>query len=101
MRERIPAVPALIIGGPWILTLSMIRSLGRKRIPLFATGTADRFACCALFRQGRLSAWSWLREWLGARQLLFSWRDPLPGFARILQHLRVVIGRQRAGVSRA
>jgi predicted ATP-grasp superfamily ATP-dependent carboligase len=61
----------------------------------------DRFACWALFRQRRLSAWSWLREWLGARQLLFSWSDPLPGFARILQHLRVVIGRQRAGVSRA
>ena len=24
----------------------------------------DRFACWELFRQGRLSAWSWLWEWL-------------------------------------
>jgi hypothetical protein len=30
--------------------------------------------------------------------LLFSWSDPLPGFARILQHLRVVIGRRLAGI---
>jgi predicted ATP-grasp superfamily ATP-dependent carboligase len=58
----------------------------------------DRFACWELFRQGRLSAWSWLWQWLGARQLLFSWSDPLPGFARILQHLRVVIGRRLAGI---
>ena len=58
----------------------------------------DRFACRELFRQGRLSAWSWLWEWLGARQLLFSWSDPLPGFARIFQHLRVVTGRRLAGI---
>jgi predicted ATP-grasp superfamily ATP-dependent carboligase len=50
---------------------------------------SDRFACWALFRRGRLSAWAWLRSWLGAHQMLFSWDDPLPGFARILQHLWV------------
>jgi hypothetical protein len=50
---------------------------------------ADRFACWALFRQEQLSAWAWLRSWLGARQMLFSWDDPLPGFARILEYLWV------------
>ena len=47
----------------------------------------DRFACGALRRRGQLSAWAWLRSWLGARQLLFAWDDPVPGFARLLGHL--------------
>ena len=51
----------------------------------------DRFACWRLFRQGRLTLWSWLREWAGARQMLFSWSDPLPGFARLLEHLQVAV----------
>lgn len=52
---------------------------------------ADRFACWHLLRQGRLTPWSWLREWAGARQLLFSWSDPLPGLARFIQYLRLAI----------
>ena len=44
---------------------------------------SDRFACWALFRRGQLSAWAWLRSWLGARQLLFAWDDPRPGVVRI------------------
>jgi D-aspartate ligase len=48
---------------------------------------SDRFACWALFRQGRLSAWAWLRSWIGARQMLFAWDDPIPGFVRILRSL--------------
>jgi predicted ATP-grasp superfamily ATP-dependent carboligase len=55
---------------------------------------SDRFACRALFHRGQLSAWAWLRSWLGARQMLFSWDDPLPGFARILQHLWVAATRR-------
>ena len=57
---------------------------------------ADRFACRALLRQGRLSAWGWLRSWLGARQMLFSWDDPMPGLVRIVQALRAA-GARRLG----
>ena len=60
---------------------------------------SDRFACWALFCQGQLSAWAWLRSWLGARQMLFSWDDPLPGFARILQHLWVAGTRKLGGTA--
>lgn len=49
---------------------------------------ADWSACRALHRRGELSARSWLRSWLGARQLLFAWDDPLPGLVKIAQHLR-------------
>ena len=48
---------------------------------------SDRFACWALFRQGQLGAWAWLRSWIGARQMLFAWDDPIPGLARILKSL--------------
>ncbi len=58
----------------------------------------DRFACWQLFRQGRLTAWAWLRQWVGARQLLFSWDDPLPGFARLLQHVWYVAARKLARI---
>ena len=61
---------------------------------------ADRFSCWQQFRQGRLTAWAWLRSWIGARQLLFAWDDPLPGLARLLQHLGIVITRTRAGLRR-
>ena len=55
---------------------------------------SDRFACWALFRQGRLGPWAWLRSWLGASQMLFAWDDPLPGFARILRSLWISGGRK-------
>ena len=55
---------------------------------------SDRFACWALFRQGHLSAWAWLRSWLGARQMLFAWDDPLPGLARILRSLWIAATRK-------
>ena len=60
---------------------------------------ADRFACWQQFRQGRLTAWARLRSWIGARQLLFSWDDPVPGFARLLQHLWIVTARRLARVT--
>jgi predicted ATP-grasp superfamily ATP-dependent carboligase len=59
---------------------------------------ADRFGCWRQFRKGRLGAWAWLRSWIGARQLLFSWDDPVPGFARLLQHLRIVTARTLARI---
>lgn len=59
---------------------------------------ADRFACRALLRQGHLSAWAWLRSWLGARQMLFSWDDPAPAFARILGHLWAAGTRKLGGI---
>jgi len=59
---------------------------------------SDRFGCWRQFRQGRLSAWVWLRSWIGARQLLFSWDDPVPGFARLLQHLWIVTARTLARI---
>ena len=51
----------------------------------------DRFACWQLFRQGRLSLWTWARQWIGAHQLLFAWRDPLPALARFIEHVHVSI----------
>lgn len=59
---------------------------------------SDWSACWQLFRQGRLTAWAWLRSWVGARQLLFSWDDPFPGFARLLQHVWIVARRKLAGI---
>ncbi len=59
---------------------------------------ADSFGCWQLFRQGRLTAWAWLRSWVGARQLLFSWDDPLPGFARLVHHVWIVAARQLARI---
>src|SRR5262249_34863640 len=38
VQNGAPRVPALILGGRWVFTLSIMRSLGRRRIPLFATG---------------------------------------------------------------
>ena len=35
--------PALVLGGPWITTLSVIRNLGRKGIRQFAVGTGESF----------------------------------------------------------
>jgi len=61
---------------------------------------SDRFACWALFRQGHLSAWAWLRSWIGARQLLFAWDDPVPAFARILRYLGIAGARKLAGLVR-
>ena len=61
---------------------------------------SDRFACWALYRQGQLSAWAWLRSWLGARQMLFAWDDPVPGFARILRSLWIA-GTRKLGRSGA
>ncbi|HEX9479652.1 MAG TPA: hypothetical protein VGA90_12870 [Methylomirabilota bacterium] len=60
---------------------------------------SDRFACWALFRQGQLSAWAWLRSWLGARQMLFAWDDPVPGFARILRSLWIAGTRKLGGIA--
>jgi len=60
---------------------------------------SDRFACWALFRQGRLSAWAWLRSWIGARQMLFAWDDPIPGFARILRALWIAGTRKLGGIA--
>jgi predicted ATP-grasp superfamily ATP-dependent carboligase len=54
--------------------------------------------CWQLFRQGRLTAWAWLRSRVGARQLLFSWDDPFPGFARLFQHVWIVAARKLAGI---
>ena len=59
---------------------------------------SDRSACWALFRQGQLSAWAWLRSWIGARQMLFSWDDPIPGFVRILQSLWISTVRKLGGI---
>ena len=59
---------------------------------------SDRSACWALFRQGQLSAWAWLRSWIGARQMLFSWDDPIPGFVRILLSLWISTVRKLGGV---
>jgi predicted ATP-grasp superfamily ATP-dependent carboligase len=59
---------------------------------------SDRFACWALFREGRLSAWAWLRSWLGAGQMLFAWDDPIPGFVRILKSLWISGTRKLRGL---
>jgi D-aspartate ligase len=58
---------------------------------------ADRHACWALFRQGQLGAWAWLYSWLGARQMLFAWDDPMPGLVRILRSLWIA-GARKLGV---
>jgi D-aspartate ligase len=55
---------------------------------------SDRFACWALFRRRQLSAWAWLRSWLGARQMLFAWDDPLPGVVRIWLSLWIAARRK-------
>ncbi|HKC41916.1 MAG TPA: hypothetical protein VKC15_20395, partial [Gemmatimonadales bacterium] len=47
----------MIIGGPWILTLSTIRSLGRKRIPLFATGTDGSFVSYSRWHRAAPAEW--------------------------------------------
>lgn len=60
---------------------------------------ADRFACWRELRAGRLTPWASLRSWLGARQLLFAWDDPLPGFARLLLHLWIVARRALARIA--
>ena len=57
MRDSMPRVPVLIIGGPWILTLSTIRSLGRKRIPLFATGTDGSFVSYSRWHRAAPAEW--------------------------------------------
>ena len=38
----------------------------------------DFEACRGLHRAGQLTLWAWLRSWLGARQLMFCWDDPVP-----------------------
>lgn len=58
---------------------------------------ADRYACWALFRQGQLGAWAWLRSWLGARQMLFAWDDPIPGLVRVLRSLWIA-GARKLGI---
>jgi predicted ATP-grasp superfamily ATP-dependent carboligase len=58
---------------------------------------SDRFACWALFRRGQLSAGAWLRSWLGARQMLFAWDDPVPGVARMLRALWIAGVRKLGG----
>jgi len=45
---------------------------------------SDQFVCRQLLRRGGLTPGAWLRSWIGARQLLFAWDDPLPGVARLL-----------------
>ncbi len=60
---------------------------------------ADRFACRALRRRGQLTAWAWLRSWLGARQMLFAWDDPAPALARILGNLWEAGARRLGGIS--
>jgi len=60
----------------------------------------DRFACSQLFRQGRLTLWAWVREWIGAHQLLFTWRDPLPALARLIEHFQVSIAGRLARITR-
>jgi D-aspartate ligase len=59
---------------------------------------SDRFASWALFRQGQLSAWAWLRSSIGASQMLFAWDDPIPGFARILRSLWIAGARKLASI---
>lgn len=59
---------------------------------------SDRFACWALFRQGQLSVWAWLRSWIGASQMLFAWDDPIPGFARILRSLWIAGAHKLASI---
>lgn len=71
-------------------------------VPTYALGRhcvvgSDRFACWALFRRGQLSAGAWLRSWLGARQMLFAWDDPVPGVARMLRALWIAGARKLGG----
>jgi len=68
-----------------------VEPVGTYKVGRHCMVGTDRFACWQLFRQGRLTLWSWLREWAGARHLLFSWSDPLPGLARFMQYLRLAI----------
>lgn len=60
----------------------------------------DRSACWALFRRGQLGWGAWLRSWLGARQMLFEWADPLPGVARLGRWLRIGVTRKLARTGR-
>ena len=62
---------------------------------------SDRHACWALFRRGQLGAWAWLRSWLGARQMLFAWDDPVPGLARLLRSLWIAVIRRLGGTAGA
>lgn len=43
----------------------------------------DRVVGCWLIREGKLTAWSWARSWLGAYQPIFSWDDPLPAWDKL------------------
>ena len=42
----------------------------------------------ALRRQGQIGLWEWARSWAAARDLVFRWNDPLPGFAQVVRGRR-------------
>ena len=58
----------------------------------------DYFACKALRRAGKLSAWGWLRSWTGAMQPVFQLQDPVPG---VLAFLGTMTGLVRNRIGRA
>jgi D-aspartate ligase len=52
-RER----PALILGGRWLWGLSMVRSLGRRGVPVYATGTRDSFVARSRWHRATPAEW--------------------------------------------
>jgi predicted ATP-grasp superfamily ATP-dependent carboligase len=56
----------------------------------------DYEACKALRAGGELSAWGWIRSWLGAMQPVFQLEDPVPGTLAMMRTLGGSIRRRLA-----
>ncbi len=83
-----------------ISSTSRGKSSGPPGVGSAHTSSSRKSRVSSWIRQGQLSAWAWLRSWIGARQMLFAWDDPVPGFARILRSLWIA-GTRKLGRSGA
>ena len=67
--------------------------------------TVDLRACWELLRNGSFSPLAWLRSWVGATHATFTWDDPVPGPAAIVEDAakflrrRLPLGGQRRSVT--
>lgn len=56
----------------------------------------DFHACRELYRQGALTLASWAKSWLSAKPAIFTWRDPLPSLAGMIDELRRAVHERRS-----
>ena len=49
--------PALILGGEWLWGLSMVRSLGRRGVAVYATGTKGSFVSYSRWHRAAPAEW--------------------------------------------